>query len=197
MKTKTQYRVGRNAEEERLHQMSCEYWRSPITRQRLGLPDNETIRRAVLHVDRRSGAKLEAAALRAANRMTRAERQALKRKVWVQQLPEENPMTPIARMVAESFGLPWENLFAGGRNQEVVLPRQAAMALLMERRKWSTSEVAAYFGKKDHGTVLFAIKAVRDRCATDAGYAAKLAAGRVQLDRMRSEDFKVVSAEKI
>lgn len=195
MKTKTEYRVGRNAEEERLHQMSCEYWKSPITRQRLGLPDNETIRRAVLHVDRRDGTKMEALEQRAATRMSRAERMALKRKVWVQQLPAESPMTPIARMVAEAFGVPWEKLFAGGRHEDVVLPRQAAMTLLMERRKWSTSEVASYFGKKDHGTVLFAIKAVRDRCTTDADYAAKIAAGRVQLERMRSEDFKLIPVE--
>lgn len=181
------FRVGRNAEEEKLHQLSCEYWKSPITRQRLGLPDNETIRRAVLSVDRRDGVALAEAAVRAANRSTREQRMILKRKIWVKELPGDHVMTPIARLVAEAFALPWEQLFAGGRETKTVFPRQAAMTLLMEERKWSTAEVAAYFGKKDHTTVLFAVKAVKFRADTEPDYAAKLAAARAKITQLKNQ----------
>lgn len=185
LKTKTRassrFPVGRTAEEYKLHLLSCEYWKSPITRQRLGLPNDETIRRAVLHVDRRDGCRQSEAAQRAANWLSREERMALKRKVWVKELPTDHPMTPIARVVASVFALPWDDLFRGGRAAEIVYPRQAAMTLLMEQRKWSTAEVAAYFGKKDHCTVLFACKAVKARCDTDADYATKVTAARRQV----------------
>lgn len=170
--------VGRTAEEYRLHQLSCEYWKSPITRQRLGLPDNETIRRAVLHVNRQDGVGMAQSVVQAELRQMREVRRAKKRKVWVAALPEQHPMTPIARAVAAAFGVAWPDLFRGGREAVTVYPRQAAMALIVEQHRWSLTLVADYFGKKDHNTVRFAIKAVRDRCEQEAAYAANVAAAR-------------------
>lgn len=175
------FRVGRNAEEERLHQLSCEYWKSPLTRQRLGLPNDETIKRATLHVDRSPAVQLACAAYRAQRKLLREQRRQSKLKKWVKALPVDDAMTPVARAVAQEFKMDWARLFDGGRNPQMVEVRQAAMALLMEQRKWNLSVVAGYFGKKDHSTVSYAMKQVANRCSIEPQYAALIAAARMKI----------------
>lgn len=174
MQTKTQYRVGRTAEEERLHRMSCEYLANPATRRMLGLPSNETIRKAVIAVDRRDGVAL----MKHADAKARAERTLQKRvqrqKVWVKQLPEQHPMTPLMRLVAEFYGLTWENLFAGGRVEAIVWARYVALVMAMEARKWRYLDIIQYFGKKDPQLTARAAREVRVRAHVDFGWGQQL-----------------------
>lgn len=171
MQNKTQYRVGRSAEEERLHQMSCAYLANPATRRMLGLPSNETIRKAVIAVDRRDGVSIMNTEERAARKL---KKKMDKQKVWVKQLPQENPMTPLVRLVAEFYGLKWEHLFAGGRLDAVVWARYVAMVLAMEVRKWSYYDIIQYFGKKDRQLTARAAREVRLRAHVDFGWGQQL-----------------------
>ena len=55
------------------------------------------------------------------------------------------------------------------RNKEtgLVMARQIAMSLARKHTRYSTSQIGFYFGRRDHATVLHAVKVVRNYYDTD------------------------------
>ena len=72
-------------------------------------------------------------------------------------------MKDVLRLTAERFGVEVADLTGKGRRQELVTPRQIAMYLIREHTQHSLPEIGAFFGGRDHSTVLYAVKKVQDR----------------------------------
>ena len=70
-------------------------------------------------------------------------------------------------VVAEHFQLSVEDILAGGRTKNLAFARQLAMYLARQATERSYPELARKFRKKDHTTVLHAIKAVSSRLAAN------------------------------
>ena len=68
----------------------------------------------------------------------------------------------IAEQVASYFGMTLEDLKSSKRNQDLVMPRQIAMYLIRQYTDMSYPEIAAFFNKKDHTTVMYAITKIKD-----------------------------------
>jgi chromosomal replication initiation ATPase DnaA len=81
----------------------------------------------------------------------------------------------ITRQVAAHYGLDPAQLRGRGRTAEVALARQVAMALCRALTPCSTSTIGRAFAR-DHGTVVWAVQSVRDRCDTDRRFAATYSA---------------------
>jgi len=73
----------------------------------------------------------------------------------------------ITAMVAEYFKLKPETLKEKSRRREIVQARQIAMYFAKECTKASLKTIGAYFGGRDHSTVIHAISTVNDLCDTD------------------------------
>ncbi|MBL7070361.1 MAG: chromosomal replication initiator protein DnaA [Candidatus Omnitrophica bacterium] len=69
----------------------------------------------------------------------------------------------IQRCVAEEFGVTMADLKAKRRTRNIVLPRQIAMYLSRELTDLSLPEVGAFFGGKDHTTVLHSYNKIKDQ----------------------------------
>ncbi|MFA5144856.1 MAG: chromosomal replication initiator protein DnaA [Candidatus Omnitrophota bacterium] len=67
----------------------------------------------------------------------------------------------IQRCVAEEFGVSLQDLKARRRNKNIVLPRQIAMYLSREMTELSLPEIGAFFGGKDHTTVLHSYNKIK------------------------------------
>jgi chromosomal replication initiation ATPase DnaA len=66
------------------------------------------------------------------------------------------------------------HVMRAGRNQAVVIVRQAAMTILHIDLRQTSTDVGHFFDK-DHGTVLHAVKATRDREDTDPKFKEQMA----------------------
>ena len=64
--------------------------------------------------------------------------------------------------VAEEFGMSLQELKARRRNKNIVLPRQIAMYLSRELTELSLPEIGAFFGGKDHTTVLHSYNKIKE-----------------------------------
>jgi chromosomal replication initiator protein len=82
----------------------------------------------------------------------------------------------IQRAVTERYGLHMRDMTTRDRHERVAHPRQVAMFLAYEITKASLQEIGAAFGGRDHGTVIHACKAVKNRMATDVGFFAEVKA---------------------
>lgn len=67
----------------------------------------------------------------------------------------------IADMVAEHFRLKREDLLSRRQDRQVVVPRQIAMFLIYEILGRTLKDVARFFGKKDHSTVIHSCEKVK------------------------------------
>ncbi len=74
--------------------------------------------------------------------------------------PEAVGMDEILQVVAEHYGVSPAALKSKGRSKEVVLPRQVAMYLIRQITSASLPEIGAFFGGRDHTTVLYAIQKI-------------------------------------
>ncbi len=77
-------------------------------------------------------------------------------------------MTDVLRATAKHFGLETNDLTSKGRRQELVGPRQIAMYLIRDLTAHSFPEIGAFFGGRDHSTVLYAVKKITERIDDDA-----------------------------
>ena len=68
----------------------------------------------------------------------------------------------IKAAVCEHYSIPGETLDSRRRTKQVVLPRQMAMALAHELTRLSLASIGEGFGGRDHSTVLYAKRRVRD-----------------------------------
>jgi hypothetical protein len=64
----------------------------------------------------------------------------------------------IIRAVATEFGIPRMDIVGTRGNPEIVLARHVAMALCQRFRSLSTTRIGRRFGRRDHSTVIHAIR---------------------------------------
>jgi chromosomal replication initiator protein len=67
----------------------------------------------------------------------------------------------IQRCVAEEFGIALQDIKSRRRTKTIVLPRQVAMYISRELTDLSLPEIGAYFGGKDHTTVLHSYNKIK------------------------------------
>lgn len=107
--------------------------------------------------------------LRAENEAMEALLAEQKRRVTL--LRQLNNMHPtklaIIARVASVYGISAEDIFGRARPEHIAWPRQVAMALAYEVCNEGLDKIGKFFGGRDHGTVLHAIKAVKNRCSYD------------------------------
>ncbi len=73
----------------------------------------------------------------------------------------ELEMNTIIRAVADYFNLSPYDLKGKSKNKNISLPRQIAMYLCRKMTDYSTTEIAAEFGGKDHTTVMYNVKKIQ------------------------------------
>lgn len=71
----------------------------------------------------------------------------------------------IAGVVSKKYHLKILDLQSRRRHQSIALPRQIAMFLARKHTKHSLEEIGAYFGGRDHTTVMYAIQKIDDLVA--------------------------------
>lgn len=74
----------------------------------------------------------------------------------------------IQKSVAEHFGVKLQELRGTSRKENFVMPRHVAMYLAREMLDMTTTEIADAFNRRDHTTVLNAVKRISDLMAQDA-----------------------------
>ena len=80
----------------------------------------------------------------------------------------------ILKAVADSYGIPEKNILSMKRKKSFVEPRQVAMYLCNKLTKYSLTEIAERFNRKDHTTVLHACKKITALCENDIKLKEKL-----------------------
>jgi chromosomal replication initiator protein len=73
----------------------------------------------------------------------------------------------IQQLVAEHFGITVEELLSPNRTAELALARQIAMYLSRKNLRMTVDQIAKAFRKKDHTTVLYAVRRVEEMKKTD------------------------------
>jgi chromosomal replication initiator protein len=73
----------------------------------------------------------------------------------------------IQQFVAEHFGITMEELLSPNRTAELALARQIAMYLSRKNLRLTVDQIAKAFNKKDHTTVLYAVRRVEEMKKTD------------------------------
>ncbi|HLH55422.1 MAG TPA: chromosomal replication initiator protein DnaA [Verrucomicrobiae bacterium] len=74
----------------------------------------------------------------------------------------------IQKKVAEHFDLRLADMTGKRRPENIAFPRQIAMFLSRQLTQMSLGAIGESFGGRDHGTVLHACRAVKDRMETDS-----------------------------
>jgi chromosomal replication initiator protein len=90
-------------------------------------------------------------------------------------------MADILAKVADYYNVSVEQLKAPRRTRELVLPRQLAMYLIREHTQHSLPDIGAFFGGRDHTTVLHALQKVRAMLSGDPTISAAAAQIRSRL----------------
>ncbi|MDD9139712.1 MAG: chromosomal replication initiator protein DnaA [Candidatus Cardinium sp.] len=88
----------------------------------------------------------------------------------------EATIESIQQKVAASYPISLEALTSKSRKKENVVARQVAMHLIKKYTAHSLKSIGAYFGGRDHTTVMHALQVVEERLQTDAHYAQLYAA---------------------
>lgn len=76
----------------------------------------------------------------------------------------------IQRHVARYYGLPVEEMLSNSRCQCVARPRQVAMYLARRRTHNSLPQIGRRFGKRDHTTVIHAIRQIERHRKTNPDF---------------------------
>jgi chromosomal replication initiator protein len=88
---------------------------------------------------------------------------------FVSHIQREITVENIQKLVADHFGIQVGDLKKKSRKREVVVARQLSMYFAKEFTSESLKNIGEHFDK-DHSTVLYSHKAVRDLIDTDAGF---------------------------
>ena len=80
-------------------------------------------------------------------------------------------LNQISSTVAKTYTLTDKQLVGKKRTMELVSARHIAMFLCRELTSSSLISIGAYFGKRDHSTVIHACKMVEEKMNKDAGFA--------------------------
>lgn len=86
----------------------------------------------------------------------------------------------IQNIVSRHFGVKLSDLQSRKRNRSISQPRQVAAYLVRTMLGTSLEEIGAYFGGKDHTTILYSVRKVAERCEQDFQFKAVV-------DRLASE----------
>jgi len=73
----------------------------------------------------------------------------------------------VAKATAQYFRLPLVDLKSKGRNQDITRARHVAMYLARKVVNAKQQEIGAYFGGRDHSSVIHAVNTISDRVKTD------------------------------
>jgi hypothetical protein len=73
----------------------------------------------------------------------------------------------IKQAVAEEFGVTVHMINSSRRARHIARPRMIAMYLAAETTTKSLPEIGRFFGKRDHTTVMHALRVVRELLASD------------------------------
>ena len=73
----------------------------------------------------------------------------------------------IQKQVAERFDIRLVDMTSKRRPEKIAFPRQVAMFLARQITQSSLNTIGEAFGGRDHGTVLYACRSVRDRMDVD------------------------------
>jgi chromosomal replication initiator protein len=73
--------------------------------------------------------------------------------------------------VTEFYNIKLSDLQSRRRHKSVTEPRQVCMWLARKRTRFSLEEIGAYFGGRDHTTVMHSIRTVDDRKSTEPAFA--------------------------
>lgn len=86
---------------------------------------------------------------------------------------ESSPKAAIAAIAAH-YGLPQSILVSGRRDRAVTSARQIAMYVLSTRHKLSPDEIGTALGGRDRTTVIYSVKKISKRLASDKTFAGEL-----------------------
>jgi chromosomal replication initiator protein len=86
---------------------------------------------------------------------------------YVKSNAKEISIEYIQKIVSDYFGLPPEGINANSRKREIVLARQMAMYFAKQYTKLPYATIGAHFGNRDHATVLYACRSIKNLNDTD------------------------------
>jgi len=84
---------------------------------------------------------------------------------------DRHSLSQIAKVVAKSFEIPLAQLRSTARQKRSILARQIAMLLARELSGRSAADIARFFGRKNHTTVVHACRRTRALLASDPALA--------------------------
>ncbi|WP_423149584.1 chromosomal replication initiator protein DnaA [Rubrolithibacter danxiaensis] len=96
-------------------------------------------------------------------------------KNFVKNTSREISMEFIQKLVCEYFEVPVEMVKSKTRKREIVQARQISMYLAKSHTKTSLKSIGAFFGGRDHSTVIYACQTVEDLIDTDKKFKAYVA----------------------
>jgi chromosomal replication initiator protein len=88
-------------------------------------------------------------------------------KNFIKNSSREISMEYIQKLVCEYFEVPVEMVKSKTRKREIVQARQISMYLAKSHTKTSLKSIGAFFGGRDHSTVIYACQTVEDLIDTD------------------------------
>ena len=95
-------------------------------------------------------------------------------KQFVSPIDKEVSVENIKMLVAKHFDIPVEKLQSKTRLRDIVVARQLSMYLAKNYTNDSLKSIGASFGGRDHSTVLYSLKTVRDMMDTDQSFKDKV-----------------------
>lgn len=96
-------------------------------------------------------------------------------KNFIKNASKEISMDYIQKLVCEYFEVPIEMVKSQTRKREIVQARQISMYLAKSHTKTSLKSIGAFFGGRDHSTVIYACQTVEDLIDTDKKFKAYVA----------------------
>src|SRR5690606_18650734 len=93
-------------------------------------------------------------------------------KNFIKNSSKEISMEYIQKLVCEYFEVPIEMVKSKTRKREIVQARQISMYLAKSHTKTSLKSIGAFFGGRDHSTVIYACQTVEDLIDTDKKFKA-------------------------
>ncbi len=73
----------------------------------------------------------------------------------------------IKEVVADHFGITPEDIESSKRSREIAYPRQIAIYLSKEKTNYSLEKIASFFGNRNHTTIMYSHKKVREDMERD------------------------------
>jgi chromosomal replication initiator protein len=103
------------------------------------------------------------------------------RRILQEQRSQRDVLLLIAEAVARVFGITVDDLRGTSRCRTVNIGRQAACWMARRETEKTLREIGAYFGNRNHSTVIFSIRKAEELRAADSEFDAQLDAIRVEL----------------